>query len=161
MDSDALKEFISRINYEENRDMNLLTATGYLKTLMAVNKTITKAMVEQYVPAFKEADAFLLTGLLIRGDIGRLQEQVNMASPKDAIRILCLILRSFRIAWKQKFFDRVSADGTEALQRYDAETLKKCIGIINGVVRAVKTGYMPQEIALKVACSELAACMKS
>lgn len=159
MATDALWEFLSRINYEENRDMNLLTATGYLKTLMAVNKTIDKAMVEKFVPAFKEADAFLLVNLLINKDIRGLQEQVNMASPKDAVGILCLILRSFRIAWKQKYFKDVSAGGNEALQKYDAETLKKCIGIINKNISGIKTGYMSQDLALKVACGELAACM--
>lgn len=154
---DALAEFLSRINYDENRDMNLLTATGYLKTLMAVNKGIDKPMVQKYVPAFKEADAFKLVGALIRGDAGNLQEQVNMASPKDAIGILCLILRSFRIAWKRKYFNDVSATCNEALQELDTEVLKKCIGIINKTVSGIKTGYMPEDMALKVACGELAA----
>ena len=160
METEALWEFIERINYDENREMNLLTATGYLKTLMAVSKTINKAMVEKYVPAFKEADAFRLVECLIRGDTIHLQEQVNMASPKDAIGILCLILRSFRIAWKQKYFDNIAATCNEALNELDAETLKKCIGIINKVIGSIKSGYMPEDLALRVACSELAACMK-
>ena len=151
--------FLERIDYSKNKDLNLLTAVGYIKTLAAVGKEITEAEVEKYVPAFKEADAFLLTSLLIKGDVKGLYEQVNMASPKDAIRILCLILRSFRIAWKRKYFKNVSADGTEALSKYDAETLQKCIGVINGTISAIKSGFMPEETALKVACSELAACM--
>lgn len=159
MRKDALEEFLKRISYEENSFMNLLTATGYLKTLTAVSKEIDKAMVEKYVPAFKEADVFLLTSLLIREDIDGLMEQVNLASPKDAIGSLCFILRQFRIAWKRCFFKDVSADGTQALEKYDAETLKRCIGIINGTIGAIKSGMMPDDIALKVACSELAVCM--
>ena len=156
---EGMELFLERIDYSKNKDMNLLTATGYLKPLTAVTKEIGPAEIETYVPSFKEADAFLLVALLIKGDIRGLYEQVNMASPKEAIRILCLLLRSFRIAWKRKYFDNVSADGTEALGKYDAETLKRCIGVINETVSAIKTGYMSDELALKVACGKLAACM--
>jgi DNA polymerase III delta subunit len=160
MDKEAQGEFLRRINYDGIKDMTLLTMAGYIHTLAAVSGgEITKSLVEEYVPAFKEPNEFLLVSLLIRKDMAGLIEQVNMVSPKDTIGILCLALRSYRMAWKEKFFNDPSCHKENGLADYDIDTLKKCIGIINETIKAIKTGFMPEDMALKVACSRLTVAM--
>lgn len=158
MQEAAMKSFLERINYDAIKDMTLLTVAGYIDTLASISKEIDPSMIEKYVPAFKEADGFLLVELLIKKDVKGLMEQVSLASPKDAIKLLCLILRSYRIAWKKKCLN-TSEYGDNDLSKLDVSTLKKCIGIINETIGAIKSGYIPEDIALKVACSKLAAAM--
>ena len=152
----ALAEFIKRMNYAGNKDMNLLQMMGYLNTMVEVNKDITLDMVVKFSPKFEEPNIFILTGLIKSGNSEELYRQISMVSPKDAIGTLSLLFKDFRVSYKLKYFGKEEVgDSRCSFSDYDTSTLVECMELLNEVIEGIKTGRIAGEQALKLACGKL------
>ncbi len=153
---DAMTLFLKKMNYP-SEGMNLLTMVGYLKTLMVLTKQITVDDVKAHCPSFEEPNVFALTELLLSGDNDRLLREVNMIAPDDAIPSLSLLLRNFRISWKRRSFPDVSFGGMDKLSTLSIKQLENGMEILTATIKNIKNGVVQSDIALKLACGEIAA----
>lgn len=101
--SDALKEFMKRENYLDSDDVNLLSIVSDLHAICAIDKDITLEMVKTYIAAHEVADRFALAKLIKAKDIPTLVKQAALLSKDDLIGVLSLLLREYRLAWKNNF----------------------------------------------------------
>ncbi len=152
----ALKEFTERINYFAMEDVTLLMVKDFIDNLSAISKEISEDMVKRYVPAFKEADVYSLAGLIKEKKADALLGQLNMLSKDEAIGTLSLLLYSFRVAFKEKFYSLREIGGRESLfSEYGAETLEKAVRLITDRIAGIKSGFIPDETVLKLTVAEL------
>ncbi len=146
----ALSEFTRRMNYFEREDVNLLTATEYLRSMASISPDITEDMVKRYVPSYEEVNVFSLSGLIKSHDMDAILKQVNLLNKDRAIPTLSLLLYSFRVAYKEKFFSLSEIGGRQScFSSCDADKLCRAIELLTENIAAIKSGFLPEELALK------------
>ncbi len=152
---DAMAEFIKRLNYSKE-GINLLYAVGFIETLANINKDISKDMVVQYMPSNEEANEFWLSSLIKNKNANELFKQISLIPNDDDIKVLSLVLKDFRVAYKLKYFSD-SAVGTSRTEfsAYTKEQLLSAMNVITDGIFDIKNGYLPKEHALKGICSQL------
>jgi len=158
----AYAEFVKRLNYHENDDMNLIGMVSFIDSMVSVSKDITLDLVERYVPKYEEANIFGLTQLIKSKDCENLYKEAGLidSSCDEQIKILSLLLRDYRLAYKLKFFDRRELSDKPASIKtsfgdYSMSELISCMEILTGTVTDVKTGRIASELALKSALIKL------
>jgi DNA polymerase-3 subunit delta len=160
MASDAKEEFMCRMDYINNDDMNLLILTGHLKTLCAISKDITLDMVNAYTPVYEVPNVFALAGMIQKKDIDALLHQASMISDDAVIGTLSLIMREFRISYKALYFSLKDIGAfRNCFQGVGAEALRNCIGILEDNMAAIKCGNEDNSTALKQSLVQLCAAL--
>lgn len=151
----ALAEFLKRLNYPKE-GVNLLLATGFIETLVNINPDITHEAVMQYVPSNEEANEFWLTSLIKNKDADGLLKQISLIPNEDDIKVLSLLLKDYRVAYKLKYFSEkeIGTARTEFADYSSSQLLEAMNTIVDGIY-AIKTGGTPKEYALKSVCSKL------
>ncbi len=146
----GLSEFTRRMNYFEREDVNLLTATEYIRSLSSISPEITEDMVKRYVPSYEEVNVFSLSGLIKSHDMDAILKQVNLLNKDRAIPTLSLLLYSFRVAYKEKFYSLSEIGGRQGcFSDCPAEKLAKAINLLTENIAKIKSGFLPEELALK------------
>jgi len=155
----ALAEFLKRINYQ-SEGVNLLTAIGFIETLCSIDKDITVDNVKRYVPSNEEANEFILSRLILDGDADKLYQQISLIPNDEDIKVLSLILKDYRIAYKLKHFNEKQLGGgflgsAKEFMKLSENTLLEGMEIITSGIFDIKVGNLPKEYALKTVCSKL------
>ena len=153
---DAVDLFIKKMNYFDNEDINLLNVVGYLDACTCVSSIITVDIVERVCPSFEEANVFALTSLIREHNAQELYKQVTIITGKDAIRVLSLLLKDFRVAYKLKYFgsEEISTKRT-MFASYPKELLCNCMNIIVSIISGIKNGYYSEDQSLLTACAKI------
>lgn len=154
----ALAELLSRLNYENEESVNMLSIVGYLDNMLAVDKGITLEMVKEYIPKYEEANVFGLTKLLSAESSAELLRELEMVDPDESIKTLSLLLRDFRIAYKLKYFDKKDIADKAVFSQfsdYSTDFLVESMQTITDTISDVKVGKTTNQQALKLACIKL------
>jgi len=151
----AMNEFLKRLNYSKE-GVNLLYAVGFIETLININKDIDEGMVKRYMPSNEEANEFWLSSLIKARDADNLYKQLSLIPNDEDIKVLSLLLKDYRVAYKLKYFGEkeVGTARTEFAE-LSKEMLNKAMNVITEGIYAIKSGYLPKEHALKSVCSQL------
>ncbi len=152
---EAMREFLKRLNYSKE-DVNLLLAVGFIETLCNISPDITLDNVRLYVPSNEEANEFWLTSLIRSKDAENLYRQISLIPNDEDIKVLSLILKDYRVAYKLTYFsDKEIGTGRTEFAGESRESLVKGMNIIVDGISGIKTGTIPKEHALKSVCSKL------
>lgn len=158
--SGALKELSERINYFNMEEVNLLMVKDFIESLSGISPEITKEMVERYVPCFEEANVFSLAKLINERDMDGLLRQLNMLGRDAAIQTLSLLLYNFRVALKENYFSLSEIGARPSVfSCYSVEKLNFAVRLITDQIAKIKSGYMPEETALKSTIGTLVASL--
>lgn len=159
----ALKEFIARQNYFERPDINLHSVMNDLQTLLDLSKEISLEMVKHHVKNHDVGNAFLLSKLLLSGNSKELKKQCALisSSSDEVFRVLGLLQREFRIAYKEKYFTPTQIDAKYFnLKSLSKATLIKGMQICAEVTDQIKEGKIEAGIALDYASMQLVNLIK-
>lgn len=154
----ALLELINRLDYENESSVNMLSIVGYIDNMLAIDKGITLEMVDRFVPKNESANVFGLSKMLLQKASTELLRELEMISPDEAISVLSLLLRDFRIAYKLKYFEKkeIADKGVfTSFSGYSTDTLVKCMTTITDTITDVKSGKTTNQQAVKLACIKL------
>lgn len=152
----AYLEFTRRLNYQNNDSMTIIEMVGYLDTMAALHKDITLDMVINYTPEYVEPNIFSLARLLNSSNAEELYHEISLILPKDAIGILSLLLKDFRIAYKLKYFKKEDVgDNRTAMTSLSSIRLLDCMKVLTETITNIKDGSIPDELALKMASAKL------
>lgn len=144
----VVEAMIGRCGYVENEAVSIYTLLEMLKILSATSKSITMEHMEKVVAPYHKEERFILVKLILEKDVKRLQEQANLLSG-DAIAILSLLLREYRIAFKSKFYDLKAIGVTySALSQKDIGYLKDSILFLTKTIKGIKQGTVIKEHCL-------------
>jgi DNA polymerase III delta subunit len=129
---------------------------GFIETLININKDIDEGMVKRYMPSNEEANEFWLSSLIKARDADNLYKQLSLIPNDEDIKVLSLLLKDYRVAYKLKYFGEkeVGTARTEFAE-LSKEMLNKAMNVITEGIYAIKSGYLPKEHALKSVCSQL------
>ena len=151
----AFKLFIQRLNYFESKDMNLLQAVQFVQVLASVSKEITEDVVKAHIPSFEMADVFSLSSLIARGDSEALMKGINLLPDGDAIKVLSLIQREIRIAYKLHYYraaDIGIREDRAVFKDRPVEALGDALEAVNDAIEAIKQGRLTDGLALRQGC---------
>lgn len=139
-EEDALNLFIERTGYVDNPSMNLYSMVGYIDSLIALNRSISKSMVEENVPAFYQENVFAIAKLLMNKDMEALRIQAELLKGNE-IGTLSALLREFRISYKAKYFPmgKIGASYAAFLKK-DKDYLVNGIYLLTDVIASIKKG---------------------
>lgn len=158
----AFAEFIKRLDYQNNDDMNLLGMISFIDSMVSVSKEITLELVGRYVPKYEEPNVFGLTALIKAGDADALYKELSLidSSADEQIKTLSLLLRDYRLAYKLKLFEKGEiAEKTQYIRTsfadYSMSELISCMEILTDTIADIKAGRTTGETALKSACMKL------
>lgn len=150
---DAYNELIQRENYLES-DVNLFNILNDLKGILSISRDITKELVLAYVKDHAVEEPFSISKLLLRKDIAGLRRQINLISSDNAIQIISLLLREYRIAWKVQMGLPVSAKYVSMKSLSHAKVW--CgLAICQNAVDSIKKGALPSDQALQITLLKL------
>ena len=161
---EALDEFGRRMCYFNLKDMTLLTAVGYMESLLCITKEITEDKVKEYIPEFELADIHTWTDLIEKASKrdepgNELLRQVELSDEKQAIGTLSFLLYEFRISLKAALgCKEVRARRFSFLQ---PETLYGCVETITDAIRSIKQGKSTERVALKMGVSNIISLCRS
>ncbi len=151
----AMSEFLKRLNYSKE-GVNLLYAVGFIETLININKDIDEGMVKRYMPSNEEANEFWLSSLIKAKDADNLYKQLSLIPNDEDIKVLSLLLKDYRVAYKLKYFgEKEIGTARTEFAGLSKEMLNKAMNVITDGIYAIKSGYLPKEHALKSVCSQL------
>lgn len=159
----GMREFEKRMNYFVSDEMNLLRAAGFLEQMTFVTNEITEEVVRAHTPSFEEANAFGIASLMEAGDASALLREINMLPSSDAIRIMSLILRELRIAYKLHFLKAqeigIRADNA-VFRNHPRNVLAEGLKIVTDYIEAIKKGFYADMDALKMSVAEVMHLLK-
>lgn len=160
---DALAEFIKRQNYFERSDINLHSVMNDLQTLLDLSREISLDMIKSHVKNHDIGNVFLLSKLLLNGNSKELKRQCALISTSadEVFRVLGLLQREFRIAYKQKYFAPAQIDAKYFnLKNLSKPTLLKGLGICTDISEQIKDGKIGYSVALDYAIMQLVHLVK-
>lgn len=150
----TMNYLVDRSGYLMDDDVDLYQMRIWVKQLcFASEDEITIEMVDAVIPSSSHVKAFALAGLLLENDgdgVFALAKQL-LEEKEEPIKILSLILRTFRLGYKRSLYPELSdADaakkiGVPAFQLHQVkkvkpESLNRCMEIILESVSGIKTG---------------------
>ncbi len=159
---DALLEFGRRINYFGKADQTLMAAVGYILNVTAVTKEIEKEHIETFVPIFAEPDVFSLAKLMASHNLSELYKQVDMIPDSDAIKVMSLLLRNFRVSLKLRMFRKnevLQQKYSDPFENLSEEKLLQGLGVLTDGISKIKTGDIPDSLSLRLSCAKCAALL--
>ena len=162
MTKEALSLFLHRENYFELPEITFFTLANDLDTLISINKSISKEMVAQFIPDNATVNDFALAKLILSGNATAVRCHINMVSDSDAMRIIALLLREYRIAYKALYFkeSEIGVKFVSLKNKLSKEHIISSIEICTSAMDDIKAGRLGCEYALKVVTGKLLALGK-
>lgn len=157
MSGAAMSEFLRRINYLRYEDMTLAYAVNLLDSCVAISKEITPEIVDQMVPEFREPNVFGLISLIKNKEVDKLTEEIALIPEDEAIGKMSLLLRSYRIAYKARFYKLgdIAKNARDEFPEMATEDLVRSMKIITDLIEGIKTGRVEQANALRLCAGKL------
>lgn len=148
MSQNAYTLFLRRENYIDRDDINLYNLLSDIDRLIAYDRIITEDTVRLLVKENLTENIFGIAKMIQNKDTVSLRNQAFMLSG-NAIGTLSALLREYRIAWKNKFFDS-QLIGTKyiALSSLEESVLREGMNIIISSIDGIKNGSLPEKNAL-------------
>ena len=154
--SDALREFMTRENYFENDAVNLISIINDLTAMLSVSKNITIDLVKDMIKDMATENVFSLAKRIEKGDAMGLKKELSLISADRAIPTLSLLLREYRIAYKATFAPLTDI-GVKFItfRNMSKEQLIHGMKVCTSLVEDIKTGKVSENIALQLAVGQL------
>lgn len=159
---DAYQQYLRQINYYAE-ETNLYDVLYSLERLCC-SKSITLDDVKKLVVNNESENVFSLIQLIMNQQYNEIYHQADLimqGQSNNAINVLSLLLRNYRLAYKMRICNCSLKDigvyGNSYVPQLSAEVCSKSMDIIDDAIRKIKTGYYQQEIALKVVLAKLCA----
>lgn len=156
---DALKLFISRVNYLEIEEVNMYELINTLDKLVQYCKDITVDSVRAVVKENVKDNIFSLTSMLLSGDMASCYKQLDVLLNKrqSPINIFSLLLREFRLAYKA---DALGVDKTAlgvyfAPRKLPRAVCVRCMEILNDAVNSCKASIFQDKELVKIVFEQL------
>lgn len=131
---------------------------------LCCSKSITLDDVKKLVVNNESENVFSLIQLIMNQQYNEIYHQADLimqGQSNNAINVLSLLLRNYRLAYKMRICNCSLKDigvyGNSYVPQLSAEVCSKSMDIIDDAIRKIKTGYYQQEIALKVVLAKLCA----
>lgn len=154
----AITALEKRTGYLEFDAANFLDVLDWLRKLAAISGEITASMIADMVPLKEEPNVFALAILIRDGKYDALQKEISLLNEDDAIRVLSLLQREYRIGIKASWFSYADIGIRNAtLGKLSESSLLKGLSILTDAIAKVKSGTLPSSIALKYAVAGLIA----
>jgi len=162
MTKEALSAFLHRENYFELSEITFFNLANDLDTLISINKSISREMVEQYIPDNTTVNDFALAKLIVSKDATVVRNHINMVSDSDTMRILALLLREYRITYKALYFKEpeIGVKFVSLKNKLSKSYLISAIEICTTAMDDIKAGRLGSDYALKVITGKLMALEK-
>ena len=159
MSEAAMSEFLRRINYLSYEDMTLSYAVNLLDGCVAISKEITPEIVIKMVPEHREPNVFGLINLIKNKEVDKLTEEIALIPEDEAIGKMSLLLRSYRIAFKARFYKLgdIAKNARDEFPQMATEDLVRSMEIITDLIEGIKTGRVEQANALRLCAGKLCA----
>lgn len=139
---------IRRIGYIENPEVTISTLVGYVKSIAAISKEITKEVMESVVPCYEKEERFALAKMVLNKDIIGLKTQASLLRGEE-ISCLSALLREYRIAYKSKYFSLKDIGvGFCTLAKKDKKELARGINILTHAISSCKNGTAPESLLM-------------
>lgn len=139
----AVEEMVKRLNYYDDAQVNLYSVIGCVRQL-AQSGDITMSLVSAMLPESAAGKSWKLLSLVCEGDMREAFSLLGylLDSGENAIGVLSLLLRGFRLAWKD-----VTGIPEENLRyqyaaalKYSAKALVSAQEILESAVMQLKSG---------------------
>lgn len=162
MAKDALSNFLHRENYFELPEITFFNLANDLDTLISIDKSISIEIVERFIPDNSTVNDFALAKLIVSGNATAVRNHINMVSDSDTMRIIALLLREYRIAYKSLYFKEaeIGVKFVSLKNKLSKERLISSIEICTLAMDDIKAGRLGSEYALKVVTGKLLALEK-
>lgn len=152
----AEAEFIQRTGYMVDESVSLYHIKNLILDLseMSEGEIISDTMVKEMVPENIIFDAFSITSLIEKGDVGKIKKMAErLMQEKSASSIPCLsaMLYNFRTAYKLRMgfsAAEVNYFRDNALTKYDSAVLLKCINVCTETIGKIKSGEIADADAI-------------
>ena len=147
----AMNEFLSRVNYFDIEEMNLVMIAGYARTLASMSKEIGDVLVKEVVPVFELPNIFEFARLIKDNRIEELLHQLNLLDEKEAIKVMSLLLKELRVGWKLKDFTSAQIVSQSVFSGCDKQKLLEAMEIVTDTINGIKTGRFSDALGLRFA----------
>lgn len=147
---DALDEIVRRENYLE-AEISLFNIENDVLSMLSVNPDITLPLVKNMVVMHEVENAFAICSMIANKNVSALMTQAAIIDGNDAIKILSLVMREYRLAWKANVLNGSPSKVFNLSKEDSFAGLKKCQDYIDGI----KIGRIDSSLALKMAFLEL------
>ncbi len=157
MEPAAMAEFLRRINYLNYEAMTLSFAVNLLEACVSVSKEIDAETVVKMVPEHREPNVFGLINLIKNKEVDALSEEIGLIPADEAIGKMSLLLRSYRIAYKARFY-KLGEIGKRVRDEFPDKTtddLVRSMKVITDLIEGIKTGKVDTANALRLCAVEL------
>lgn len=158
---------IKRSGYLIDDDVDLYQMKTWCKQLCYASEIIKKETIDAFVPESDQTSVFALTGYILSGK-GKetMMLAQNLINEKESpIRLLSLLLRSFRLGYKRQMYqeltDRDAAKKfgvtpyqLQPVKNLAPETIGKCMDVIEDAIKAIKNGC-PSTLTFLTALSDM------
>ena len=156
---------MERINYGLE-EVTLFDVVHVLDRLCSIRGEITKELIKAVVPKHEKENAFALIELIAEGKAGELFHQCTLIldnSSSNAIGTLSLLLRSYRIAYKNACGYSLKDLGVNPrtfIPKLTRETSDQCMQMIQNYINLIKSGKLNQKEAIRLCFTRLCAIQK-
>ena len=146
--ADAMAELLKRENYLDSEDVTLLSIISDIHAVCVIDKDITLPVIQTYIQSHEVADRFALAKMIQSNDIASLVKQTMLLSKDDLIGTLALLLREYRIAWKNNFakLQSVKYVTFKGMNIHDS---LKAMGILQDAIDSIKSGGAIEESMMR------------
>lgn len=152
----AEAELIQRSGYMVDESISLYHIKNIIADLseMSEGNIISDTMVKEMVPENIIFDAFSITSLIEKGDVGKIKKMAErLGQEKSANSIPCLsaMLYNFRTAYKLRMgfsAAEINYFRNNALVKYDSADLLKCINVCTETISKIKAGEIADKDAI-------------
>lgn len=156
---DGYQEFVKRMNYHMIEDLSLLQILQVLHTIAGIEKTLSKDIIQKYVEPLRDPNIYGLAQMLLFKNAEGLKKELALLRFEEPIKILSLLLKEYRIAYKSKCgYDKKEMDVYKiTLSVMDKEEAMDGMTMLTELIAKLKNSSFPKEQALEYACMRLLA----
>lgn len=159
IDSNTLEFLQNRLGYSESDEVTLYTVKNYITQLCFAENHITKEGIAKVLPERIEANSFLLFSLITSGKNKEAFQQVFklLDNGENAIMLLSLLLRNYRVCFKARLVGMKEAASKLALSSYQLSVCKyteqletaeiyTCMDYIQTSINQIKNGNKAETV---------------
>lgn len=158
---------IQRSGYLIDEDVDLYQMNTWCKQLCYASDIITEEAIDAFIPESDQTSVFALSGYILSGkgkDAMTLAQKL-IDEKESPIRLLSLLLRSFRLGYKRRMYSELSERDVakilgvttyqlQPVRNLSPETIGACMSVIEKAIEGIKNGH-PADLEFLTALSDL------